>query len=401
MAAAAASSGSALGLEAALEALLARRAAGELASTEAFLAEVAALHGLHGGEEEEASPAPPSPERRPPRRGPRLRAERVGCNTVDVSWELVEASAGIVEEEVAGFEVELLRPRNAGQAPPPAGPSRRRPASTPAPARAATGRGGGGGGQPQQQQPPSIASRAAQERADAAEEAAASKEQLRALGLTSLGRSLVPGGGAARRHRFRRLAPMQWYRVRVRAIGLRRSWVSEWSEQLPFKTITVQAAKAAGLHFTASALLAPSERRLQAAVGGGSSRAAAAAAAAGRPEDASSEEEEEEAPLFDCEAVVAGLTRAFGAEGEKVVKDLLDARLASQGWRRFSQFGSRHGCPPETREARMRRTRLAVVAQELYGPGCADGNPWFMGPFFYGGRADDLRNSRARVYGGG
>lgn len=293
------------------------------------------------------------------RHRPRLFVDHVGCHVVEVSW----AALGLDEDSLLGFEVELLRPRGALS----------RPASAPS-----VGRGG------RQGRSPMAAS-------DLRRSSATEDQELLDAGLTSLGRTLVPGGAGAQSYRLRRLRPLQWHRVRVRALGPARTWASAWSEQAPFKTLSVEAARAAGYAFSADALFAPSERRLRAAMG-----CAEGPAFLGK-EGETDEEGDDAPPLHDSEVLLAGLAAAFGASGDEVVKDLLDARHCKDGWQKFSNFGLKHGRPPGTHEARLRRTRLALTASELFGPGLADGNPWSMGPFYYGGRAHHIGNAPARV----
>ncbi|CAJ1340788.1 unnamed protein product [Effrenium voratum] len=61
--------------------------------------------------------------------------------------------------------------------------------------------------------------------------------------LRQLGSFRVPGNSAARGHRLTRLQPQRWYRVQVRSVGPRKRWVSQWSAEVPFRTLSTSAAK--------------------------------------------------------------------------------------------------------------------------------------------------------------
>eukprot|EP00929_Paragymnodinium_shiwhaense_P049422 TRINITY_DN24929_c0_g1_i1.p1 TRINITY_DN24929_c0_g1~~TRINITY_DN24929_c0_g1_i1.p1 ORF type:complete len:524 (+),score=131.56 TRINITY_DN24929_c0_g1_i1:64-1635(+) len=330
------------------------------------------------------------------RPGPRLFVDRVNSNAAEVSW----VPLGGTGEEAAAYELEVRRYRDRG----------------PAVARRVGSSSGRRGGVEEPE-------------------------------LESLGCFLAQGAAAARRSILRRLRPLTWHRVRCRALGSRRCWVSAWSEEVSFKTQSFEEAREAGRRLSANAFFAPSERKICAAVqgsrgGGGDGGVAAAIAAAARwaaevgdtaaAEALGAAEEDLEEPPADeedddeggdpgwarfrsrprprstsrerllpsraevaslrTEALTEQLNDAFGppvASGT-TVKDLLDARYAQGGWRDFVRSGSRCGLgPPEKRDERLQRMRLVIAAKELYEPGLADGNPWFMGPLHYGEETGD------------
>jgi hypothetical protein len=167
-------------------------------------------------------------------------------------------------------------------------------------------------------------------------------------GLESLG-SFQVGGETSRTFVARRLEPLRWYRLRIRAIGTRRSWISPWSEEVPFKTISIEDAKAAGIYVSPEKFLVASERQIQ------------AIAALRDPLD----DEMEDMP------------------GYAFAKDVLDARYTKSGWTDFVRLGSRYSRPAATREQRLRRMKLVLAAQECYSQDLLDGNHWSMGPFYY------------------
>merc|ERR1719247_1002900 len=150
---------------------------------------------------------------------------------------------------------------------------------------------------------------------------------------------------------LRRLRPLRHHRVRVRAVGHERSWLSAWSNEVSFKTTSVEAARDSGNRISADGFFVPSERRLRKSVCG----------------DAREE-------TFDS-AIDDILGSALGTMEEgAVVKDLLDARLCRGGSREFIRHGRRYSQPPSERQQRMQRMRLVVTAKELYQPHYADGN---------------------------
>merc|ERR1712100_573641 len=163
-----------------------------------------------------------------------------------------------------------------------------------------------------------------------------------------------------RSFKLRRLEPERHYYAKVRAVGP--AWQSEWSGEVSFKTLSVEAARDAGHHFTADGFLIQSERRIAAAVG--------------QPGEAALPSD------FDDLNVNAMLNEALGPAGHGALKDLLDAR-SSSGWKNFVHSGSRYSQPVEERERRMRRLRLVIAAQEYYDEELVSGNPWSMGPFYY------------------
>jgi len=234
------------------------------------------------------------------RRGPRIFLDRTGSNAAEISWIVV----GDLETVAAAFEVELFGHRS--------------PSSHP--------RGGDG--------------------ADSL------------LG-EHLGRFLVPGGSAARSHTLRRLRPLRRHRARVRALGPRKEWMSAWSDDVSFMTLSVEAAQEAGHRMTADGFFARSEQRICRSVCGGGGDSL-------------------EQALGDI------LGSALGAEGKaSAVKNLLDARSCKDGWQDFVRHGARYSQPPSERQQRMQRMRLVLSSKELYKPEYADGNAWSMGPFYY------------------
>lgn len=192
--------------------------------------------------------------------------------------------------------------------------------------------------------------------------------------LESLGCFLAPGDSAARRYVFRCLRPMHWHYVRVRALGPSRAWTSAWSNEVPLKTLSVEAARAAGRRMTPDGFFEPSERRICSAVQGGDVVAGADAGLL----PAAAEAAHLRTPLVHEE-----LNEVFGALGYVAVKDLLDARYCKGGWSDFVKLGKSYSRPPAESEQRRRRMRLVIAARELYDPSYVEGNPWSMGPFYY------------------
>jgi len=231
------------------------------------------------------------------RPGPRLFAGRVGSHTVEVSWEPL----GGVGLEAASYEAEVRRHR-------------------------------------------SLSSQLSSQRRGGVDQ-----------DLESLGSFHVPGGPTVRSFTLRRLQPIRWHRIRVRALGPERSWVSGWSSEVSVKTLSIEAAREAGLHVSADSFLVPSERRICAAANW--------LAEAG-----------DESPARQAEAEVY--------DGYPV-KSLLDARACQGGWPDFVRLGARYSRPPATRDVRLHRMKLVLAAQELYNPKYSEGNPWFLGPFYY------------------
>eukprot|EP00927_Polykrikos_kofoidii_P026643 TRINITY_DN23689_c0_g5_i1.p1 TRINITY_DN23689_c0_g5~~TRINITY_DN23689_c0_g5_i1.p1 ORF type:complete len:355 (-),score=76.45 TRINITY_DN23689_c0_g5_i1:428-1378(-) len=270
------------------------------------------------------------------RPGPRLFVDRVGSSVAQVSW----VPLGGVGEEAASFEVELRRyPEKSG------------------------------------------------------------RDLHKEPRLESLGCFVVPGGTSARNQTLRRLRPLQWHRARCRAVGEGRSWVSEWSQEESFKTLSVEAARARGCRMTADGFFAPSERRVCAAVRGGvasSTPAARAAAEVDAPEGGAADGEGgsfgypgrallpsvEEIADLRAQVVNERLNEAFGPATESTVKEILDARHCKGGFSDYVRLGARYSRPPDTRDQRMQRMRLVLAAQEIYEPSYGS-NPWFMGPLYY------------------
>eukprot|EP00928_Gymnodinium_smaydae_P013261 TRINITY_DN14856_c0_g2_i1.p1 TRINITY_DN14856_c0_g2~~TRINITY_DN14856_c0_g2_i1.p1 ORF type:complete len:342 (-),score=63.73 TRINITY_DN14856_c0_g2_i1:43-1068(-) len=204
----------------------------------------------------------------------------------------------------------------------------------------------------------------------------------------SLGRFQVAGGGEARSYQLHRLRPLEWVRVRVRAVGLERRWLTAWSAEVSLKTLSVEAARRAGIYFAPpDDLFAPSERQIHSMVCGNAVEGILTEEA----NDASTEAETASA-LLPTAAEVARLRQqllaerldsAFGPAGDEVMKDLLDARLCKGGWQEFVRLGARYSRPAESVERRKQRMRLVIAAKERYDPSYADGNCWSMGPFYY------------------
>merc|ERR1712008_311092 len=147
------------------------------------------------------------------------------------------------------------------------------------------------------------------------------------------------------------------------------------------RTLSMEASRAAGHSCCADAFFVPSERKILAAVTGRDRRDLGDDSSDLDHGPSPSEAEES---TFRDQAIAEGLSAAFGPLGDQAIKDLLDARLCQGGWREFSRLGMRYSRPPQTREKRIQRMRLALVAQELYEPGLVEGNPWFMGPLYFG-----------------
>lgn len=251
------------------------------------------------------------------RPGPRLFVDRVGSNAVEVSWEPL----GGVGLEAQAFEVELRGLRCSSNA---------------------------------------------------------DGNQESAFALGSLGRFLVPGGGSARSHTVRRLRPLQRHRARVRALGPGQSWASNWSNEVTFMTLSIEAARVAGRRMTADGFFAPSEQNICGVVQSTGTddgiEAADLADLLPTPEEVSQ---------LRAQGLRDLLSSAFGPESEDVVKEMLDARSCRGGWQEFVRHGTRYSRPPADRQRRMQRMRLVIAAQELYKPEYAEGNVWHMGPFFY------------------
>lgn len=177
-------------------------------------------------------------------------------------------------------------------------------------------------------------------------------------GAQNLGSFVAPGGRDARSFTARHLQPLRWHRVRCRAVQHSDQRVaSEWSNEVSLKTGSLEEAKAAGRPMTADRFFVESEQGICALVRG-----------EGQPGDAGD--------------ATLGLNGAVGALGDVAVKDLLDARSCQGGWREFARCGMRYSRPRAGRDERLRRTRISIAAQELYGTEYSSGNHWFMGPFY-------------------
>jgi len=272
------------------------------------------------------------------RPGPRLFVDRVGSNAAKVSW----VPLGGVGEEAVAFEVEARKFRSG------------------------TGR------------------------------SAPDKEPE----LESLGSFIAPGAGNARSFTLRRLRSQQWHRIRCRALGRARQWISDWSEEVSLKTLSVAEACAGGGKMTANSFFAPSERRVCGAVCPSSRREAGGIG--DNIDDAIMDRGDVEAggeggdpgsdlPTADdirrlrAQLAEDWLGETYGSPIERpaVVKEILDARYCRGGREDFIGLGARYSKPAETREQRMRRLRLVFAAEELYGASYSEGNPWFMGPLYY------------------
>lgn len=207
---------------------------------------------------------------------------------------------------------------------------------------------------------------------------------------------LVPGGARARNFTLRRLRPLAWHDVRIRILGPSKDWVSEWSEQVSFKTFSEQSVRNAGFVFNSDSFLVPSERRILGAVKGRCRRRPDHVddVIVGVPFDSMGGPpmtEAEEAILRES-AIRAGISSAVRDVGADVVKDVFDARACQHGAAAFSRMGMRYSTPPTTREKRVQRKRLSLAAKTLYNSGLVEGNAWFMGPFYYGegNRAENM-----------
>eukprot|EP00931_Biecheleriopsis_adriatica_P065409 TRINITY_DN39939_c0_g1_i1.p1 TRINITY_DN39939_c0_g1~~TRINITY_DN39939_c0_g1_i1.p1 ORF type:complete len:381 (-),score=68.29 TRINITY_DN39939_c0_g1_i1:27-1142(-) len=246
------------------------------------------------------------------RPAPLLFSDRVGSNMAAVSWEPL----GGVAPEAAFYEIELYRHRSV----------------------------------------PSRASRQGHEE-----------------GLERLGTFCAPGGPGARNFCLQRLEPLRWYRARVRAVGAGRSWVSSWSREVSFKTLSIKEARAAGLHVSADNFLVKSERCIHSAA----------------IEEQSPESSEdllptpEEVERMRLEHVLDLLGDTTNVSNYKGVKNMLDARYCKGGWQDFVKMGSRFGRPASQREERLDRMKLVLAAEELYGHDYPKQNAWSMGPFYY------------------
>lgn len=233
----------------------------------------------------------------------KLFIDRVGSHTAEVSWVLL--GSGPDGEEVASYELEILQHRT----------------STTSCNRI------------------KLRSRSATRET----------VKVRKDGLESLG-SFQVGGETSRTFVARRLEPLRWYRLRIRAVGISRSWISPWSDEVPFKTISIEDAKAAGIYVSPDQFLVASERQIR-----------AIAALGDRLDD----DEIEDMP------------------GYAFAKDVLDARYTKNGWTDFVRMGTRYCRPAATREQRLQRMKLVLAAQECYSQDLLDGNHWSMGPFYY------------------
>eukprot|EP00405_Crypthecodinium_cohnii_P020576 CAMPEP_0206468244 /NCGR_PEP_ID=MMETSP0324_2-20121206/29499_1 /ASSEMBLY_ACC=CAM_ASM_000836 /TAXON_ID=2866 /ORGANISM="Crypthecodinium cohnii, Strain Seligo" /LENGTH=429 /DNA_ID=CAMNT_0053941635 /DNA_START=21 /DNA_END=1310 /DNA_ORIENTATION=- len=239
------------------------------------------------------------------------------------------------------------------------------------------------------------------------------------VGLRSLGCTLVPGGLSVREFVFRRLRPLTWHHARLRAVGPGRRWASVWSDELSFKTTSLEEAKAAGRQFDANSVLVPSELRLLAAVAARTAGSDASTQSAEEEndddgdEDVEEEEEDDDgeemdlspeasgldtgssmlAPFSESEASIWSsrimpqvLEAAVGGslDADTALVELLRARKYQDGCRSFVNGGMKYSQPSSTRDMRLRRAKLVLASKLLYDPNLTEGNPWFMGPFYYG-----------------
>ncbi|CAK9016019.1 Chromosome-associated kinesin KIF4B (Chromokinesin-B) [Durusdinium trenchii] len=168
--------------------------------------------------------------------------------------------------------------------------------------------------------------------------------------VAKLGMFRVEGGHTARSYRLGKLQALRWYRVRVRSVGPRKGWISEWSNEVAFRTMSLSAARDSGLLVNSSNFLVKSERLLRHCVDDSTILEATA---------------EERNKI----QVVRDILGASGAQtSASATSNLLGARYGQKGWPDFVKNGSRFSRPANQREQRMRRVRLAVAAIELYGP---------------------------------
>ncbi|CAE7368860.1 unnamed protein product [Symbiodinium natans] len=182
--------------------------------------------------------------------------------------------------------------------------------------------------------------------------------------LQKLGTFAVSGGGSVRTYCFNRLEPLRWHRARVRAVGPHKSWVSEWSNEVSFRTLSLLDAKDAGLHVVSDGFLVKSERLLQKCV------------------------TDQDVPLPTREELqVRQVRQLLGASTlqscEAATTKLLNARYSKGGWPDFVRQGARFSRPAASREERMKRMQLAIAAEELFGPVYPRNNEWCQGPFYY------------------
>ena len=180
--------------------------------------------------------------------------------------------------------------------------------------------------------------------------------------LQKLGTFAAPGGNQARSYRFVRLESVRWHRARVRAVGPERSWVSDWSNEVSFRTMSVADAKGAGLHVASEGFLVKSERLIQKCA------------------------TDQDLALPAREALqvmqvrqILGTPQSYQA----VTQKLLNARHSKGGWPDFVKQGARFSRPAALREERLKRMQLAIAAEELYGLVYPQTNEWCQGPFYY------------------
>jgi len=185
-------------------------------------------------------------------------------------------------------------------------------------------------------------------------------------GLTQLGNFRVEGGSAARSFRLVRLQALRWYRVRVRSLAPQRRWISAWSNEVPFRTVSLADAKASGRVVNSSNFLVKSEQLLRLCV----------------DDSQIGPEISTEMERMKVEFVRDLLGTVGSQSSETATNNLLDARYCQRGWPDFVKHGLRYARPKEQREERLRRMRLAIAAEELYGAYPSQ-NAWCQGPFYY------------------
>lgn len=184
--------------------------------------------------------------------------------------------------------------------------------------------------------------------------------------LAKLGNFRVEGGHAARRFRLQRLEELRWYRVKLRQLAPQRRWMSEWSNEVSFRTLSCAAARAAGRLVGSNNFLVKSERLLRLCV-----------------DDSHLEENATEIERLKVQFVRDLFGTAGSQTSEVATNNLLDARYCQRGWPDFVKHGARYSRPPQEREERLRRMRLAIAAEELYGSEYPLQNAWCQGPFYY------------------
>ena len=184
--------------------------------------------------------------------------------------------------------------------------------------------------------------------------------------LQKLGTFAAPSGNA-RSYRLVRLEPVRWHRAKVRAVGPDRSWVSEWSNEVSFRTVSLLDARDAGCHVASEAFLVKSERLIQKCV------------TDHNLEGPLPLPTREDLRVQQVRQLLGPSTQLYG----HVTTKLLNARYSKGGWPDFVKHGARFSRPAALREERLKRMQLVIAAEELYGPAHPRANEWCQGPFYY------------------